>query len=79
MRADRATGHLPALALQLPPHFTHPINLEILVKHPPDVGLQPGIPTDPFRHLGRIGLTGGMSTHRGRGDRQNLGKIGSTP
>lgn len=55
------------------------MNLEILVKHPPDVGSQPGIPTGSFRHLGRIGLTGGMPAHRGRGDRQNLGKIGSTP
>ena len=69
---DRAARHLDALALQLPPHLAHPIDLEILLKHPPDVGLQAGIALCPRRQLGRIGRARRMPPPGRWGDRQHL-------
>jgi hypothetical protein len=69
---DRAARHLEALARQLSPHFAHPIDLEIRVEHPPDLGLQASIPLHPRRPPGRVRLARRTPPPGRWGDRQHL-------
>jgi hypothetical protein len=62
-RISRAARHLDALALQLPPDFADPIDLEILIEHPPDIGLKADIALCARRQFGRISLARRMQTH----------------
>ena len=36
-RANRAAGHIEALALQLPPDLADPVDPEVRLKHAPDL------------------------------------------
>jgi hypothetical protein len=59
-----------ALAAELPPHFAHAVDLEILVPHPVDVAPQLGVAAHPRWRRRRIGAARDMGVIRRRSDRQ---------
>jgi hypothetical protein len=60
-----------ALAAELPPHFAHAVDLEILVPHPVDVAPQLGVAAHPRWRRRRIGAARDMGVIRRRSDRQH--------
>jgi len=66
----RASRDALALPLQLPPHFAHSIDLEVVVEHAPDFPA----PNAPNASRSRFGIAPArdMLAIRRRGDRQDL-------
>jgi len=67
---DRASGHLEALPLHLPPDLAHAIDLEVVIENPADLAHQLSIPLDPCRCRLRVLAAARMGVIGRRGDRQ---------
>ena len=59
-------------ALQLPPHFSHSVDLEVLVEHTPDFAAQRGVASNAGRRFFRLAPPRRRFVVGRRGDRQNL-------
>ncbi len=52
--SDRAAGDVVAFALQLPPDFTHAVDLEVIIEHPTYLDLQAAIAAGAIRQAVHI-------------------------
>jgi hypothetical protein len=73
-RISRATVHRAMVlpSLQLPPHFSYPVDLEARLEDAPDVAAQGGVALNAGRRFVGIASADGVFAISRRGDRQNL-------